>query len=1308
MVAHKKGKKKVRRQQGSAAGQGMHETSIHAEIIDEESEYPTSRVIKRAPNGDVIVESLPDEESVDAIDMHQKNRAGSSSSSSGSNSGFTGAAGAASAVDDNDTVDNHGQLGEDLEDTKWPIKLDTHWESLSLEDRRNILRISKDELFQMIKSYKNMHNCDCSMCGRHNNLNIEQEIEQIYCELYDSAREEDAATDFVQFHLKLIKEYQNGTYSNHHHTRHHGDTMSSNGLPGNSVQNDNNPNDSTNKNDFIPGILPRDISAENTENKCKNDFYNSLSDDPAIKYCLSEGAIEPEKSYQVDFLGREEVDENTGSVTPIGHKAPSALNWKHEIEQFKNSKQRQLSESATGSVNPSQLNEPDDINEAVPEYDEVDSKLLRFAKTLVSSHPHIAEEFINRAMMYPHIKAITEDMMNNEGEGLKRAMESLVLQQQNQEENENRNSPIEKKIYEVENDHPSNNPTAANTSENGDADRLKDIPQEEQGAVSGLETLDKNSSLENAQLDSLIDSMAFEFVKDPTAITSLKNAFYDIFTNKSKRSEIDQDDKEYNEELERLRNEISADEDQESYEWSNDEYEESNYHNVGTEECIDDECIDDHHLESDYNEDNEDEDAIYDDLHENAKIEGDHSTIAQRQSKLAQHENSAVSNASEDDIDDDYDSELDHAERLEEGRRLIQIAITKLLQKKLIASYQEKEAEKNRERLLMELEAEENQKKEKEKKKLKKKEKEKEKKRQQQLAKEEEKKRQEEEAIRLKKEAEEKEIARRETQRQKVEEAKRKNDEKRKKKLAEQRRREEEQERIRKEKEEQKRLREEEQKQKKKEKERKQRELDEQRLLKKKESEELHKQKESLKRQAQSVPQNKETTIEGVPYGAASNNSMQHNSSLNDDIFNMINEVSKSLSSSPSHHQNDLLGSSVLPNVHNQNNLSSNNVFVSPTSLSMSDMSPQSQPAFAPLVSSLQPNAFGGWDQPPSAQPYYGSNQHASIEAPGLLPLSQTGPSKFSSFANTTVDPSDDVNSLTNFLKDTTLNDLSVRTNSNGPVQSMDPVSAAACPQPVAYNQPSLWSNDPSQRLSNFGQQHVQQNQLPPQSQPRRSIWDTGAETAFGNNPANNFAPNIWDTPTSTPSAPSTLLSAQLPEVSVESYEDVLVKSYKLLSPDNSFVPLDKLYQASLTQINAKSVFSYPQFVSTLVAMKNTYNTELLNDNTGLLAYCRMGSIPVSAGLPSYGQNSYPPHPATQVNLDSQPMNPILDPVSNHLTQSSASVFNDIQYNQAPTGTPIQGNPTQNSAPATASDTSSFMNFAQSFPNSYQSSNIWG
>ena len=46
--------------------------------------------------------------------------------------------------------------------------------------------------------------------------------------------------------------------------------------------------------------------------------------------------------------------------------------------------------------------------------------------------------------------------------------------------------------------------------------------------------------------------------------------------------------------------------------------------------------------------------------------------------------------------EEDYESEIDESTRLEEGRKLIQIAITKLLQSRILESYHTKQADVNR------------------------------------------------------------------------------------------------------------------------------------------------------------------------------------------------------------------------------------------------------------------------------------------------------------------------------------------------------------------------------------------------------------------------------------------------------------------------------------------------------------------------------------------------------------------------------------------------------------------------------------
>lgn len=378
MVAHKKGKKKGKKSHSSSMSRDEEDNGVHIEIIDEESDYPTSRVIKRAPNGDVIVESLPE-------------------SGAGSSEAYQQASGTAE-----DSVEV---------DSKWPLKLDTHWESLSLEERRIILRISKEELFDMIKSYKNVHSCDCSMCGRHNNVSIEQEMEHIYNELYEHAKEEDADTDFVQFHLKLIKEYQNSSVNKKVH-----EPKSPKGIT--QFDDENNSDDSMSS-------VPKQSKGNLID--CKNGFQNSWNGDSAVKYCLSKSHDDIDNLDDNDSDMQKQVETSDDSAQITTNKSSSSMNWKQEIEQFKHSKQIKVNDIMQDH-NASNM---ESDNRASPS--EADAKLFEFAQTFVSSHPQIAEEFINKALMYPPIRAMTEDMMGNKGEGLKKAMESWVTQQQDPE-----------------------------------------------------------------------------------------------------------------------------------------------------------------------------------------------------------------------------------------------------------------------------------------------------------------------------------------------------------------------------------------------------------------------------------------------------------------------------------------------------------------------------------------------------------------------------------------------------------------------------------------------------------------------------------------------------------------------------------------------------------------------------------------------------------------------------------------------------------------------------------------------------------
>lgn len=142
---------------------------IDATINDPDAEYPTSRVIKQAPNGDVIVESLEDEHH----DHHSNLSA---------------------TIWDNLTI-------EEQEDLK------RFWESLEEPEKVKLVKIDKKLILDLFRTFSSNqqggqpthhspassstslagtphHGCTCSSCGRRSSI-IEAELEMIYDNHFD-------------------------------------------------------------------------------------------------------------------------------------------------------------------------------------------------------------------------------------------------------------------------------------------------------------------------------------------------------------------------------------------------------------------------------------------------------------------------------------------------------------------------------------------------------------------------------------------------------------------------------------------------------------------------------------------------------------------------------------------------------------------------------------------------------------------------------------------------------------------------------------------------------------------------------------------------------------------------------------------------------------------------------------------------------------------------------------------------------------------------------------------------------------------
>lgn len=750
----KKSKKKTRSKQGVKKGGS---SEVQARLCDQTNEYPTSRVIKRAPNGDVIVESLATDEEYE-----------------------------------------EDAKGSQQMDSPMAFTLDSHWESLGPEAKKSILRIEKDEVFEVIRNYQNSHNCNCSVCGRRH-MAMDQEMERMYNTLYDLDRERDPEINPIKFHLSIIKELQNSKAQQHQET-------------------------SPREPNGVEGVEDQDV-----------DEPGNMRDD-VVKYFLSSNAVDSLKEEVMHFKQNkqqqqalsghaDELESDEFPTTPMEQTMDSNI--------IRSPPKSEASETALSEAEQSVVPADDD---------ELQAKYLKFAKTFVSSHPKIAKEYVSRMMMYPDMRALTDDLMNNNGQGFVKSIENFVAQKQHSKgqaqdqlstpnclegfveaANMNVQSLGDAKEFTtmLHNGKPLTSEEYANLQRHV-ADRMTnsyDAQKKEFKEVSQLERELFTRFMfgeDRKRFGDLIMQSFREKFDDQYGNAAIGASLAAAAATTVSPMEMPGHD-EINEDFEQGEN------DEDDEELDSNEYDESydDYSDYGDEEEIAQGDEDDD-IRSDFGEEEEEELTAEDErdhhycAHNNRvnqqnnchghknRVQEDEVPQGQRKSHYHPHHEH---DEDFDEENDNYESSLDEADRLEEGRKLIQIAITKLLQGRIMESYHEKEAENNRLKLLQELEAEELKKKAKEEKKHKKREKEKEKKKAQQIAKEEEKRRKEEESEMMKKEAEEREKQRREAQRKKVEEAKRKKDEERRQKLEEQRRREEEQERHRKVKEEQKRKR---------------------------------------------------------------------------------------------------------------------------------------------------------------------------------------------------------------------------------------------------------------------------------------------------------------------------------------------------------------------------------------------------------------------------------------------------------------------------------------------------------------------
>ena len=822
----KKNKKKSKSKGGKKghsandpAGTSTTPNGVTAEVYDSNRDYPTSRVIKSAPNGDVIVEPLGDGEE---------------------NTEEQG----------NEGDQNHPIFSDDL--TRKAAILDAHWETLPANAKKDILKIDKDDVFDVIKMYQNHQNCNCSVCGRRH-IAIDQEMEKIYNMLYEIDKVKDPEMNPIKFHLGIIKELQ----------------LSKSGA-----------------NNQTPQLPPQNADDESS---AIDHFVPSKN----VSY-LKEEVMHFKKSKQKQHCEMEEVDEEAHEHGEVEEEVPS------EIESPVVQAHTEITSRPQFGPEPPLKNENEE---------ELRARYMDFATKFISSHSKIATDFVDKVMSYPEMRSMADNLINMIPEkNFAQALKDFCEEQITKGEGNIREGALADPVGFTTMLHHGTPLTHEEYTElqRNIADRMTssyDTKNREFNSISPLEKElfvrfmfgDDREKFENVVLQSFRDKFDQEFGGSSVSASLAAAAAAATLTNPLTSIGSGHSDEGFGQYIDHENG-------------SEDNYSYSDY-----DEDVD-EDEEGSELLSDYLEDENSVDAISEYGDEHADFHGRHPGH-NHQGDLHHYQNSDEFMDEHDSYDDDEDvdendeeceSDLDEAERLEEGRKLLQIAITKLLQGRIIQSYHESQADNNRLKLLQELEDEQKSKEQKKQKKQKKKEKEKEKKRQQQLAKEEEKRKKLEEQERLKKEQEQRELERREAQRKKVEEAKKKKDEEKRRKLEEQRKREEQQERQRKLKEEQKRKREEEKR--------------------KKEDEKKLAMENKAKKQAENIstaaPESSEippvenkapSSISSSPYSSeiptapdAAASTTKKPENFNDDIASIISAatVSQSISSSPSHLQN--------------------------------------------------------------------------------------------------------------------------------------------------------------------------------------------------------------------------------------------------------------------------------------------------------------------------------------------------------------------------------------------------------------------
>ncbi|CAL9727855.1 stress response protein Nst1p [Monosporozyma unispora] len=1214
----KKNKKKSKsKNSNSSKKSNTISQEIHAAVFDESEDYPTSRVIKRAPNGDVIVESMSTN---DKANKKKKN-------------------------DKKDEATVAGGV------SRMANVLDLHWESLSANEKKEILRIDKNDVFNIIQKYQSDHSCNCSVCGKRH-MTMDQEMERIYNMLYEIDKIKDPDINPIKFHLSIIKDLQ---------------------ISKNQDNNSNHSDTDLAISPHVPNAIPKSLIDQDHEDEDLKEFLSSNNANT-----LKEEVLHFKQAKQLEHKEhKSKLNNNNTTQNDHTQHLPSPL----PEEQLQRNRTKQL-----------QRQHHQRLEQSNPESSYIEDKLLKgkylqFTQKYISSHPKIAEEYVKRVMMYPEMRHVTDQLMSSDGDGFLKAIENFVIERARDEDG-NIDEGYYQKLGDVRSFttmlHKGQPLTQQEYSDlqRNIAERMTgsyDTKRKEFREISPLEKElfarfmfgEDREQFGEMVMQSFREKFDHEFGGASVSASLAAAAAAATLTNP----------------LNGLNNHYNVDEDKDEYD---DSYEYSDYDEDEDEDNSDflseytDEDEDDL---SDYGEETDSEHECSDPTHHHTGNQifthnREHIDTDDRDHFYHEDDSHHVSH------DEDYESEVDEATRLEEGRKLIQIAITKLLQARILESYHTKQADVNRLKLLQELEDEKEKKKAKEEKKQRKKEKEKERKKLQQQAKEEERRRKIEEEERLKKESEQREKERREAQRKKVEEAKKKKDEERRRRLEEQKKREEQQEKQRKLKEEIKKKKEEERK----EKERAQRE---------KEEAEERKNKEKKEEEQRIANEKKAKELQ-----EQAQKHLQDNLTLQNNENEFIKQALSSVNNSPNAKANSGLyngiqvspvgSESLLGNAsgRNLNASSSNNDILSmlgtpslvppPPGFSTSSLlasnapaqSPASQPVSSSVASNFLPSSL--WGNINASQPNgpifntsssQNSSLMSSLNNPGfnsvqqpLTTSSQSQPQQDNSIPKSL---SDELSSLTSMLHSTNINDPAYPSNNTfgasslwgdshlaGNTNNSASLFSASTPMrqsphvsnPLSFtdhslhHRKSIW-NDNLPPVNSVGVSTT------PSSMPlplNSSGFPLGSMDGNTNNKNSSFVANngIWNTgfsntpPLSSnsmglgsnaglgvatqhsqhPLPQSTSSSHGAAAVTMNTHDhvifDLICKSYATViqtQPTNhSYVPIDTLYH----QFNTSMQMDYHTFINKLLEMRILHGCEILNSSVGAISHVK---IPLDA-----------------------------------------------------------------------------------------------